>query len=82
MIRQQAKRSPLTPSPMASKTPKTQGLRIPDDDLARLERISAILTRRALGKPVGIPTAIRVCMEAGLPRIEKRLGITPKEPTK
>jgi len=65
---------------MASKSPKTQGLRVTDEQLARLQACSNALTVRAAGTEIGIPTIIRLCIERGLPLLEDELSIKERNP--
>jgi hypothetical protein len=55
-----------------------QGFRISPQIHAELQAIAAELTRRAAGVSLGIPTAIRLCVERGIPVMRSELGLKSK----
>lgn len=49
--------------------------RFPADTIQRLEEVVAAIQGTAPGVQVSMSDALRACVDAGLPEVERRLGI-------
>ncbi len=67
---------------MSRKIPESRvaGVRLPIDVEQRVSRVAEELSRRAVGAPVPVSTAMAILVKRGLTQLEPELGLSAPEP--